>query len=194
MIVLASTSPTRQVVLRNAGVDFVVTAPHVDEGKLVAAHPAWSPVETALQLATAKALDVSMRRPEALIVGADQVLALGAKAYAKPRDREDCRRQLRELRGRTHALISAVVCARAGRVEWHHTDSARLRMRNFTDEFLEDYLHRKESDCTGSVGGYKIEGPGLQLFDSVDGDHFTIMGLPLLPLLAHLREVGEIAS
>jgi septum formation protein len=87
-----------------------------------------------------------------------------------------------------------VVCARDGRVEWHHTDTTRLTMRSFTDQFLDSYLEHTGADCTASVGGYKIEGMGLQLFDSVEGDHFTTLGLPLLTLLAHLRNVGEIAS
>jgi septum formation protein len=194
VIVLASTSPTRQAILRNAGVEFSADGPRIDERKLVVSHPSWSPDDAALELAKAKALDVSARQGNALVIGADQVLALGTKSYAKPKDLEDCRRQLLELRGRTHSLISAVVCARAGSVEWHHTDSAHLTMRNFSRKFLDRYLDMTGPDCTTSVGGYKIEGLGLQLFEAVEGDHFTILGLPLLALLEHLRKAGEIDS
>lgn len=194
MIVLASTSPTRQAMLRSAGLDFTAAAPQVDERALVAAHPEWQPREVALRLAEAKAEEVSSRQPASVTVGADQVLALGPQLYSKPRDTGDCRRQLQELRGKTHLLISAVVCARHGNVTWSHVAEARLTMRDFSDDFLEHYLAKIGSDCTSSVGGYKIEGIGLQLFETVDGDHFTILGLPLLPLLAHLRHTGDMPS
>jgi len=194
MIVLASTSPTRQAMLRNAGFEFMPQAPRVDERALVAAHPEWLPREIALKLAEAKALDVSERNPEAVVIGADQVLALGTRSFSKPRDTDDCRRQLVALRGRTHELISAVVCAKGSRIEWSHVDEAHLTMRAFSDGFLDAYLARIGADCTSSVGGYKIEGAGLQLFQNVTGDHFTILGLPLLPLLHHLRACGEVAS
>lgn len=194
MIVLASTSPTRQLMLRNAGLEFAAAPPQVDERGLVARHPEWSPEDVALRLAETKALDVSGRYPDALVIGADQVLALHGKPYAKPSSRDECRSQLLELRGHTHILISAVVCARNGQVEWAHQDSSQMTMRSFSDHFLDLYLDRIGDDCTASVGGYKIEGPGLQLFETVRGDHFTILGLPLLPLLAHLRDTGEIPS
>lgn len=194
MIILASTSPTRQAMLKNAGVNFTAISPQVDERDLAARHPNWSPAETALGLAEAKAVDVSRRHPQAIVVGADQVLALGQKIYSKPSSREHCRQQLLELKGQTHLLISGVVCAQAGKARWSHTADARLTMRTFSEAFLEGYLDAVGADCTTSVGGYKIEGLGLQLFQDVEGDHFTILGLPLLPLLAHLRNVGEIAS
>lgn len=194
MIILASTSPTRQSMLRNAGLDFTAAAPDVDEKALVAAHPQWHPRETARMLAEAKAVDVSRRHAGAFVIGADQVLALGETIYGKPRDRAHCREQLLQLRGRTHALISAVVLARDGLSVWTHSDEALLTMRDFGDAFLDSYLDSIGDDCTTSVGGYKIEGRGVQLFASVAGDHFTILGLPLVPLLERLREAGEIAS
>lgn len=194
MIILASTSLTRQHMLGTAGVAFTAVAPQVDEEALVARHPSWSPEETALRLAEAKALDVSRRFPDACVIGADQVLALGSRIYMKPSGREQCREHLEQLRGKSHALISAVVCARSGSAQWHHAAEAVLSMRNFSSPFLERYLDLIGPDCTSSVGGYKIEGLGVQLFERIDGDHFTILGMPLLPLLAYLRSAGEMPS
>ena len=192
MLVLASTSATRQAMLRYAGLGFTATAPEVDEGALVAANPRWMPRETALRLAEAKAIDVSRRHPGAHVIGADQVLALGNKIYGKPRDRAHCRTQLQELRGQRHVLISAVVLATDKSTTWTYTDEAQLIVRDFSDEFLDAYLDTIGDDCTTSVGGYKIEGRGIQLFQSISGDHFTILGLPLVPLLVRLRETGEV--
>ena len=178
--------------LRNAGLNFTADAPQVDEKALVAAHPEWTPQEAATRLAEAKAIDVSLRHADAHVIGADQVLALGSKIYGKPANRMQCRAQLLDLRSKTHVLISAVVLARNGKTLWMHTDEARLHMRDFSETFLETYLHAIGDDCTTSVGGYKIEGRGVQLFESIAGDHFTILGLPLLALLNKLRDVGEI--
>lgn len=194
MIILASTSATRQALLRNAGISFTAIAPDVDERGLVARHPDWSPSDIALKLAEAKAREVSARYPQAIVIGADQVLALGEKTFSKPASRESCRQQLVELRGNAHHLISGVVCARDGRPEWSHTSTAQLVMRMFSESFLESYLDAVGDDCTTSVGGYKVEGLGLQLFEEIRGDHFTILGLPLLQLLEHLRDAGELPS
>lgn len=194
MIILASTSPTRQGMLKSAGLTFSAIAPEVDERALVAQNPEWKPEDVALKLAEAKAIDVSARHPEAIVIGADQVLALGGKVYSKPRDAAHCREQLLELRGKTHALISGIVCARQGSVAWRFSDHALLTMRNFSEAFLDSYLQAIGGDCTTSVGGYKIEGRGLQLFEAVKGDHFTILGLPLIPLLDYLRREGEIPA
>lgn len=194
MLILASTSATRQAMLKHAGLHFTASAPMVDEGALVKANPLWMPRETALKLAEAKALDVSCRNSGTHVIGADQVLALGNKVYGKPHDRGHCRTQLQELRGQTHVLISAVVLAKDGTTIWSLTDEAQLTMRDFSDEFLEAYLDAIGDDCTTSVGGYKIEGRGVQLFQSISGDHFTILGLPLVPLLVQLRESGDIAA
>lgn len=194
MIVLASTSVARQSMLHNAGLAFTIARPDVDERALVIDNPQWPPRETALKLAEAKAMDVSCHHAGAFVIGADQVLSIGERIYGKPRDRAHCRQQLRELRGRTHSLISAVVLVRSGKTVWSHVAESRLTMRDYSDEFLETYLDAIGDDCVTSVGGYKIEGPGVQLFSTVSGDHFTILGLPLLPLLEKLREVGEITS
>ena len=194
MIILASTSPTRRVLLDNAGLAYSAVSPTVDERELVARHPHWSPDETANELAAAKAIDVSVRFLDAFVLGADQVLALGPTVYAKPGSVDECRKHLQELRGKTHALISAVVCARGGSVHWSHRSQALLTMREFSDDFLKRYLERVGADCMTSVGGYKIEGAGLQLFERIEGDHFTILGLPLLPLLSYLRTAGEIPA
>lgn len=194
MIVLASTSATRQSMLRNAGLTFSSASPAVDERALTAANPQWTPRETALRLAESKAIDISSRYPDSFVIGADQVLALGEAIFGKPRDRAHCRQQLRQLSGRSHALISAVVLARNGVSVWTYADEAKLTMRDFSDEFLDNYLDAIGNDCTTSVGGYKIEGLGVQLFSSVSGDHFTILGLPLVPLLEKLRDLKEVAS
>lgn len=194
MIVLASTSATRQSMLRNAGLTFSPVSPAVDERALVAANPQWTPRETALRLAEAKAVDVSRRYPESFVIGADQVLALGNVVYGKPRDRAHCREQLRQLSGRTHALLSAVILAREGVTVWTYADEAKLTMRDFSEAFLDSYLDAIGNDCTTSVGGYKIEGLGIQLFSSISGDHFTILGLPLVALLEKLRDLEEVAS
>lgn len=194
MIILASTSATRQATLKNAGLDFTAIAPDVDERALVSENPGWTPEQIALKLAEAKAVDVSRRHPHDIVIGADQVLALGAKVYSKPRHVTQCRAQLMELRGKTHALISGIVCARQGKAVWTFSDQALLTMRNFSEIFLDSYLKAIGDDCTTSVGGYKIEGRGLQLFESVMGDHFTILGLPLIPLLDYLRQQGEISA
>lgn len=194
MIILASTSPTRRSILTNAGVLFSTDRPDVDERALVALNPAWAPRDIAIKLAEAKACEVSARHPGAVVIGADQVLALGDEIFSKPRDRAHCHEQLIRLRGKTHLLISGVVIARNGETDWAHGEEASLKMRDFSDAFLSAYVDEVGDDCTTSVGGYKIEGRGLQLFDTITGDHFTILGLPLLALLARLRQLGEIAS
>lgn len=194
MIILASTSATRQAMMRNAGLSITAAAPQVDEPALIAANPLWLPRETALNLAEAKAVDVSRRNPQALVIGADQVLALGDRAYSKPRDRAHCRQQLMELRGKEHQLISGVALAQDGVTLWLYAEEANLIMRNFSEAFLDRYLDIVGDDCMTSVGGYKIEGLGVQLFQKITGDYFTILGVPLLALLARLRQSGELSS
>ncbi len=178
--------------LRNVGLDFSIEAPQIDESALVAGHPEWLPREVALKLADAKARDVSKHYPDATVIGADQVLAFGTRIYSKPRDLAHCRQQLAELRGKTHTLISGVAVARNGASQWTHHDEASLTMREFSESFLTSYLDAVGDDCTTSVGGYKIEARGAQFFREIKGDHFTILGLPLLALLEWLRQAGEI--
>jgi septum formation protein len=145
-------------------------------------------------LAELKARKVSARHREALVIGADQVLECEGRLYDKPKSVRGARDQLRGLRGRAHELLSSVVVARAEERLWHYTSRVRLVMRPFSDEFLEDYLSVVGDDVCQSVGGYRLEGRGVQLFDVVGGDYFAILGLPLLPLLDFLRTHGVIRS
>lgn len=196
-LVLASASPTRARMLRAAGVDFDVAPAHVDEEAArdsLRAEGA-SAADAAMALAELKALRISARRPEDLVVGADQILSLGARWFAKPPDRAAARAQLLALRGREHRLDSAACAAMGGAPVWRAADSARLSVRPFGDGFLDSYLDScleagGGGGALGSVGAYRVEGPGAQLFSAIDGDRFTVLGLPLLPLLEYLRQRG----
>lgn len=194
MIVLASGSATRRALLAAAGVDFQVHALPVDEDGIKQALRLETdrPARVAETLAEMKAMRVSAKHPGVIVVGADQMLDCETIWFDKPADSEAAAAQLRALRGKTHRLTSAVVAVRDGRRLWHHTDSAKLTMRWFSDAFLADYLERAGAGVLASVGAYQLEGLGGQLFMSIDGDHFTILGLPLLPLLDFLRENGEL--
>jgi septum formation protein len=143
-------------------------------------------------LARQKALVVAGLRPARLVLGADQVLALDAKLFTKPADRAAARTQLRALSGRTHELHSAIAFVRDGAVVFEHVGTARLTMRSFSDRFLDAYLDAIGSAATASVGAYQIEGPGLQLFERIEGDYFTVLGLPLLAALDFLRRYGSL--
>lgn len=192
MIVLASGSATRRIMLENAGVPLVVDTAPVDETAVKDAMRAETdnPARVAEVLAELKATRVSARHPGALVVGADQMLECERRWFDKPADREAARAQLLALRDKSHRLVSSVVAVRDGQRLWHHTDSARLDMRRFSDHFLDQYLDRAGAAVLSSVGAYQLEGLGAQLFRAVEGDHFTILGLPLLPLLDFLRENG----
>ncbi|HJZ44242.1 MAG TPA: Maf family nucleotide pyrophosphatase [Hyphomicrobiaceae bacterium] len=198
-LVLASTSTFRRRMLEAAGVTFRVVPPEVDEAAIkqrlvsASAKPV-PPPAVAEALARAKAEAVSTRLPEALVMGADQVLALGDELLGKPKDLSDARRQLERLRGKTHNLFSAAALAQGGKCLWAHVDTATLAMRPFSDRFLERYLAEQGESLCRMVGAYEIEGRGIQLFERVEGDTFAIVGLPLLPLLAELRARGAIAS
>ncbi len=193
-VILASTSTIRQQLLRNAGVAFTVVHPLVDEALLKSQNPSAAPEHLASLLAAAKAAAVSRSHSTAYVIGADQVLALDGKTYDKPRNMEEAGSHLLSLRGKTHQLFSVVCCARNGHLQWRHRGRASLTMRNFSTEFLENYLAQIGEDVTTSVGAYKLEGRGVQLFSAIAGDHFTILGLPLLPLLDFLRSSGELAA
>lgn len=175
------------MLLQGAGVTVECDPADIDEAA-IKAECAGSVEDVALRLADAKALHVCARRPGAWVVGADQILDIDGKRFDKPRDRAEAADQLRRLRGRTHRLVSAVVAARDGDVIWRHVDIARLSMRPFSDAFLEGYLDRAGEDVLHSVGAYRLEDIGAQLFETVDGAYFTVLGLPLLPLLAFLRD------
>lgn len=192
-IILASGSPFRRGLLANAGLEFSVVKPGIDERSVEAAITGEViPEDVASILAEAKALDVSERHPEAVVIGSDQTLSLGDEIFHKPADMEGARRQLLKLSGKTHSLNSAVVLAKGGETMWRHVEVARLTMRELDPAFIGRHLARVGAKALESVGAYQIEGEGIQLFEKIEGDYFTIVGLPLLPLLAALRERGAI--
>ena len=196
-LVLASTSAARRAMLDAAGVPHEAVAPHVDEDALKAALAAEgaSPRAVAEALAEAKAVKVSQRLPGVLVLGADQMLALDdGTMLDKPADRGGAAAQLHRLRGRTHRLISAAVIAENGTAVWRVADTATLEVRAFSEAWLESYLDAEGAAILGCVGSYRLEGLGAQLFARVRGDHFTILGLPLLAVLDYLRTRGVIAS
>ncbi len=192
VVVLASSSETRKALLEAAGINAVQTAPRVDETAIKTALQAAAAAApaAALALAEAKALDVGRRQGQALVIGADQMLDCEGRWFDKPSDRESAYRQLQYLRGRTHRLSTAVVVTVGGAVLWHHLAEATLTMRPFNDATLECYLDQAGSAALSSVGAYQLERLGAQLFSKVAGDHFAILGLPLLPLLEFLRSHG----
>ena len=193
-IVLASGSPFRRKMLEDAGLTFGVERPEIDERAVEGAieGAGVTPEDLAAILAEAKALDVSQKRPGALVIGADQTLSLGDEVLHKPRDMEEARRRLLTLSGQTHQLNSAVVLMRDGETLWRHVGVARLIMRPLDPGFVGRHLSRVGTRALESVGAYQIESEGIQLFERIEGDHFTIVGLPLLALLAKLRELGAI--
>lgn len=196
-LILASGSSSRRTMLAAAGVEFTAVAPEIDEDELRAGMPddtAAKGAAVAEHLAKRKAFAVSARYPDALVLGCDQVLVCEGRLFNKALDDSAAVTTLRALRGRTHELISAAVLAKGDELAWRFTDVARLEMRDFSDAFLEQYLQAELPDILGSVGCYRIEGRGAQLFTRIEGDQFTIRGLPLIPLLAALREQRAVAS
>jgi septum formation protein len=193
-IILASGSPFRQKMLADVGLSFEQVRPEIDERAVeeAVAGSGLSPADLAQVLAEAKAVAVSERYPDALVIGSDQTLSLGEEVLHKPADMEEARRRLLALSGRTHELHSAVVVARGGEAIWRHVSTARLKMRPLDPAFVGRHLANVGSRALQSVGAYQIEGEGIQLFEAIEGDHFTIVGLPLLPLLAVLRAQGAI--
>jgi len=194
-VTLASTSPTRARLLEAVGVSFEVAAPGVDEAAVKEGLLAEGtcPRDIADALAELKAVKVSRRRP-GLVIGADQTLDLDDVLVDKAETLEEAREWLSELRGRVHVLHSAVVVAHDGRPIWREIKSPRLKMRDFSDAFLDDYLAREGASLLGSVGCYRVEGRGAQLFERIDGDHAAILGLPLMGLLDLLRRHGALES
>jgi septum formation protein len=193
-LVLASKSAIRGDVLRAAGLAIEVCPADIDERTIEQGSAARDPGEIAALLAREKALAVAARLPGRVVLGADQTLALGERRFSKPTDRAAAREQLTLLRGQTHQLHTAIALVRDGVILFEHREAARLTMRVFSDRFLEHYLDAAGAAVTASVGGYQLEKTGIQLFERVDGDHFVILGLPLLPLLLHLRQAGWLAA
>jgi septum formation protein len=192
-LVLASQSTVRRALLQSAGIAVEVCPADIDERGLEAAAPAQAPNSVAALLACAKATAVARRMAGRLVLGADQVLSLDGRRFSKPADRAAAGAQLHALCGRTHELYSAVAFVQDGAVLFEHVGVARLTMRAFSDEFLDCYLDAVGSAATTSVGGYQLEGLGVQLFERVDGDYFTVLGLPLLQALGFLRRRGALA-
>ena len=195
-LVLASASAARSAMLTAAGVGFRVDPPRIDEAAVKEACRAdgLAPTETAMRLAEEKALAVAPRHPGALVLGADQLLECEGKLLTKAHDLAAAREELHRLCGRSHRLISGAALVADGAVRWRHASEAELTMRAFSPAFLDRYLALVGRDALVSVGAYRIEGPGIQLFEAISGDHFTILGLPLLPLLAVLREAGVLTT
>ncbi len=197
-LILASASKARRQMLAAAGIEVAVQPADIDEAAVRAAldgpSAAMPPADVALILAEAKAAAIAEQNPGALVIGADQVLALGGEILSKPGSIADAHRQLKKLRGRSHELHSGVCCVRGDKTLWRHTASASLTVREFSDGFLQDYLNREGDAVCKSVGAYQLEGRGAQLFSKIDGDYFTILGMPLLPLLNFLREAGALRA
>jgi septum formation protein len=177
--------------LEAAGLVFDIDVPRVDEDAAKASLRAegLKPRDQANALAELKALSVSRRRP-GFVIGGDQMLAIEGETLDKPKDMAEARAHLQRLRGKTHQLMCAAVVAREGAVIWRHVDTPRLKMRDFSDAFIDRYLTEAGEAVLSSVGAYQLEGFGAQLFERVEGDYFSVLGLPLLPLLAFLREHG----
>jgi septum formation protein len=193
-LILASSSPFRADILKNAGIAFSVEAAKIDERSVEAPllGSGASPENVAEILAEAKALEVSGRFPNALVLGCDQTLSLDDELFHKPADMDGARHHLLKLSGQTHELNSALVLAKSGKAIWRHVSIARLTMRRLSPQFIGKHLARVGDKVLKSVGAYQYEGEGIQLFDKIEGDYFTIIGLPLLPLLGALRAQGEL--
>jgi septum formation protein len=192
-LILASTSAIRRAMLDQAGVAYEVVPPDVDETTQQSAHDGQD-AELAMALAEAKAGDVSARRRSDWVIGGDSLASVEHRRFSKARDRDEAAEHLRFFSGRIMYLTSAVALARDGQVEWNYVGQAILHFRPLSDAFIADYLAAEWPEVGQCVGVFRMEGRGVTLFDQVEGDHFTILGLPLLPLLGALRERGLVAS
>jgi septum formation protein len=193
-LVLASRSVARRALLQAAGIAVELKPADLDERSVEANAVSQEPAAIAAFLAREKAAAAAALCPGRLVLGADQTLALGARRFSKPDDRASARAQLAALCGRTHELHSAIAFVQDATVLFEHVDTARLTMRSFSQYFLDHYLDHMGTAATASVGAYQIEGPGVQLFERIDGDYFTILGLPLVPALDFLRQHGCLAT
>ncbi|QCM11312.1 Maf-like protein [Agrobacterium tumefaciens] len=193
-LILASSSASRQMLMRNAGLTFSAIPADINERALdeELERNGARPEEVALELARAKALAVSELHPEALVLGCDQTMALGTRVYHKPKTMAEAEAHLLSLSGKVHRLNSAAVLVRGEEVIWQTVSSAELSVRKLSVEFISRHLQRVGEKALSSVGAYQLEGEGIQLFTSIKGDYFTILGLPLLPLLSKLRDMDVI--
>lgn len=192
-LVLASQSSARKMLLANAGLEFETVTADIDERGIQGTSGLSNPREIGLLLAREKARAVSVDRPGSCVIGADQTLALGMRLFNKPAGRAQALAQLRDLAGRSHELNSAVAVARDGRIVFEDVSVARMTMRQMSEAELSAYLDAAGDAVTTSVGAYQLESLGIHLFERIEGDHFTILGLPLLPLLAFLRSERLVA-
>ena len=195
-VILASASAARANLLRAAGVEFVIMPAPIDETRLKneARRAGDSAISCAVALAIAKACCISRRHPEALVIGADQILALGSEWFDKPATLAAARLQLLALCGRRHVLATAVCVARGGQPAWRATSAPEMTMRHFSEAFLDAYIAAEGEALLGSVGAYRLEGKGVQLFSGITGDHFAVLGMPLIELLDFLREQGAVTA
>lgn len=197
-LILASGSVARKSMLTAAGLAFEVIPANVDEDAIrslmISESDCVEAADVAVVLAVEKALDVARANPDALVIGSDQILARGRRMFSKAATLAEARETLDRLRGHTHELVSAVAIAHGDEVLWQTVDSAELTMRKFSDEFLGLYLEKAGNKILHSVGCYELEGAGIQLFEKIEGDYFTILGMPLLPLLTELRHRGLVMA
>lgn len=195
-LVLASKSAPRRALLEAAGIPLAIDPADIDERAAEAASPqeAATPEGAALLLARAKAFETAKRNPARIVLGADQTLALGNERFSKPKSREAARAQLRKFSGKTHALHSGIAVVCDGNVLFETVSSAHLKMHDFSDAFLDAYLDEAGERVMQSVGAYQLESVGVNLFEKIEGDHFTILGMPLMPLLAYFRSSGMMVS
>lgn len=193
-LILASKSAARRAMLEGAGVAFTVQVADVDEDALKARHDPADAAGLAIELARAKALAVSRRDGDAWVLGADQTLAFDGGLVSKARSLGEARARLAAMRGRAHQLHSGAALAHNGQIVWSGVDTAEMRVRDFSDAFLDAYLAAEGDELLHCVGSYRLEGMGAQLFEAVEGDYFTVLGLPLWPVLAELRRAGALPT
>lgn len=195
-LILASGSSIRQTLLSNAKVSFEVNVPRIDEDSIKEALIADGspPRDIADALAEGKARKISMKFPDAVVLGCDQVLSFKGRLFSKATNPDDARSQLAQLNGERHKLLSAAVIYEAGEPKWRHIGEVRLQMKQNSDGYLDSYVDRNWDSIRHSVGGYKLEEEGVRLFSRIDGDHFNVLGLPLLEILGYLGQTGVISS
>lgn len=193
-LVLASSSPFRRMLMENAGLDFEAVPADIDERRIEAELEGnhTRPEQVAVELARAKALEVSRRMTGSLVIGSDQTMSLGDRVFHKPKDIAEAKHHVLSLSGKTHRLNSGVALARDGKILWEYLSHADLTVRTLSADFVEGYVARCGDKLLGSVGAYQLEGEGIQLFSEIRGDYFTILGLPMLPLLDKLRDLHAI--